>query len=470
MEIELSDLINIISKKIWLIIFFTALSVAAAGWVSCKLIVPKYQATTTLLVQPQGASLTNYDSLVANEKLVPTYSAIVKSKKAAASVIASLKLDVTGEELLEAVDVTGVKGSMVIEIAVMHTKPDQAIAITNAFAESFKAMLPEILEVKKVATLDSPELSNSGKPVNPNPVLIMVIVFILALNTVTGFIIVFEILDKTVKTEKLLQKLLEIPVLACLPSYKGKTKKRRLELSCMEEPASAMSEAFRKLRTNMLYMKGVKEIHTLVVTSPLPKEGKTVTAANLAIALAQEGRQVLLVDGNLRNPSIHKLFGIPNDEGLVTAITGENSDLAVFPTPQENLHIFPGGPIPTNPSELLSSPKMNELLESLRELFDVIVFDSPPVLTVADTQVLSRSSDAVLLVTRLGVTLCESALQAKELLLHVGANLVGAVANNQRIRHKRNLPKTKNVREKPNTAVILPKQHSVFSTEEELEC
>lgn len=430
MEIQLSDLFKAIRNRLWLILTITVVSVAATGWCSFYVLTPKYQATTTLLVQ--NSTRFNYDNMVAYEKLA---SAIVKSKTTAAHVIWRLDLKTTEEELLKNVKVTGVKGSMITKISVTHPDPQQAIVIANSFAEAFKETLPEMMDVGNIVTLDQPQLDKNGKPVIPNPIFNMVIVLILVSNITIGLVIVLEVLDKTVKTEKVLQKVLDLPVLATIPMYRSKKRKILANPDFVEEQGSYLSESFRKLRTNILYRQG-QAIQTLVISSALPGEGKTLTAVNLAMALAQDGKNVLLVDGNLRNSSLHRLFNVSNEKGLTSYLSNVDLQPAILPTDQENLHMLPSGPSVNNPSEILATKEMVELLNKFKNRYDLILLDSPPVIPVTDTQVLSINCDAVLLVTKLGTTLCESVSQAKELLSHVGANLVGTVGNCQRVRYK----------------------------------
>jgi capsular exopolysaccharide synthesis family protein len=194
---------------------------------------------------------------------------------------------------------------------------------------------------------------------------------------------------------------------------------------------SPIAEAYKTLRTNLQFASLDKPTQVVVITSANPSEGKTTTAANLAISVAQAEKRVLLLDCDLRKPSIHRFFGIVNAKGL-TNILVENinyHELSVT-TGIPNLHIITSGPKPPNPSELLGSSRMASFVNQLRQDYDMIVIDSPPVLPVTDSAVLSRVSDAHILVVGCGTTTVDMAVHAKDSLDKVGARIIGTVINN----------------------------------------
>lgn len=193
---------------------------------------------------------------------------------------------------------------------------------------------------------------------------------------------------------------------------------------------STGAEAYRTLRTNLIFSQAVQTLKTIVVTSASPGEGKTTTAANLAVTFAQQGMRVLLVDCDLRRSRLHKMFNVPREPGLTELILDkEVAAEAIRSTPVENLSVLTSGTLPPNPSELLGGPRMERVLELLRERFDVIVLDSPPLLAASDASVLGTKTDGVLLVVRAGQTERGAAQQAVQQLAVVGARVVGAVLN-----------------------------------------
>ncbi|MFJ7679191.1 CpsD/CapB family tyrosine-protein kinase [Peribacillus sp. NPDC097198] len=218
-----------------------------------------------------------------------------------------------------------------------------------------------------------------------------------------------------------------------------KDKKKKLDskrkLIAKLNPQSPISEQFRTIRTNIHFSGVDQEIRSIMVTSPAPGEGKSTTAANLAVVFAQQGKRVLLVDADLRKPTVHYTFNLPNTFGLTNVLT-KRMELheAVIETDEENLYVLSSGPIPPNPAELLGSKSMTELFDEFYQSFDVIVMDTPPVLAVTDAQILANSCDGSILVLSSGKTETEQALKAKELLNSSSCNLLGVVLNNKKMK------------------------------------
>ncbi len=204
----------------------------------------------------------------------------------------------------------------------------------------------------------------------------------------------------------------------------------------MKHPRSIIAEAYRILRTNIQFSAIDKPLKSIVVSSPNPMEGKSVTIANLAVVMAQAGARVVIVDSDLRRPVIHKIFNLPNTEGLTSVLLQDRplADGYLQSTEVENLQVLTTGPLPPNPSELLSSQKMTDLIENLKEEADVVLLDSPPSLPVTDAAVLSSKTDGTLLVTDAGTTRRGAARRAKEDLMRVGANILGVVLNKFSVR------------------------------------
>ncbi|UZJ79336.1 CpsD/CapB family tyrosine-protein kinase [Fictibacillus sp. KU28468] len=195
-------------------------------------------------------------------------------------------------------------------------------------------------------------------------------------------------------------------------------------------PKSPISEQYRTIRTNIQFSSVDHENRVLMVTSAGPAEGKSTTVANLAVVLAQQGKSVLLVDGDLRKPTVHYTFKVSNIHGITNVLTRQLSlDDAVQRTKVEELFVLPSGPIPPNPSELLNSKAMEMMVEDASQKYDYVLFDSPPVLAVTDAQVLSSHCDGVVLVTSSGQTEKDEALKAKELLENANAKILGVVLN-----------------------------------------
>ena len=206
------------------------------------------------------------------------------------------------------------------------------------------------------------------------------------------------------------------------------------KLITISNPRSPIAEAYRTLRTNIQFSSLDRPLRTLLVTGTTPEEGKSTTLANLAVIFAQAGHRVVLVDADLRRPSLHKLFGLPNSIGLTSLFIAEAPDaLPLQETGVPNLALLPSGPQPPNPSELLGSQRMEKVIAALREAADYVLFDCPPIIAVTDAAVLGRKVDGVLLVVSAGKTKRDHAARAKLLLEKVNANVLGVVLTNAKL-------------------------------------
>ncbi|WP_232522824.1 CpsD/CapB family tyrosine-protein kinase [Peribacillus simplex] len=205
---------------------------------------------------------------------------------------------------------------------------------------------------------------------------------------------------------------------------------KQVNLIAQNNPKSPITEQYRLIRTNIQFSSVDKEIKTIVVTSSEPNDGKSTTAANLAIVLAQEEKKVLLVDADLRKPSVHYAFNLSNIHGLTSVLT-KKMDLrkTILNSNVSNLDILTSGPIPPNPSELLNSKAIETAIDELKEIYDYIIFDTPPVLVVPDSQIVANKCDGVIMVVASGKTNKQSAVKAKDLLMKANTSLLGVVLN-----------------------------------------
>ncbi|MBP1464552.1 CpsD/CapB family tyrosine-protein kinase [Candidatus Chloroploca sp. M-50] len=205
-------------------------------------------------------------------------------------------------------------------------------------------------------------------------------------------------------------------------------------LITLRDPGSPAAEAFRTLRTNLLFSSLDRPLHTLLVTSVAPDEGKSTTLANLAVTMAQAEQRVLMVDCDLRRPSLHTLFGVPNERGLTSAVLAQDDGpLPIQPTSVPGLHVLTSGPLPPRPADLLGSRRMGALIERMRSEAEIVLFDTPPVVVVTDAATLAPRVDGVLLVLHAGQTRRDRAREARRLLEQVKANIVGVVLNGAKV-------------------------------------
>ncbi|MBL8160696.1 MAG: CpsD/CapB family tyrosine-protein kinase [Anaerolineae bacterium] len=205
-----------------------------------------------------------------------------------------------------------------------------------------------------------------------------------------------------------------------------------IDLITLTDPRSAAAEAFRTLRTNLMFSSVENPLHTLVVSSAAQPDGKSIVLANLAVTFAQAGHKTIIVDCDLRRPTQHTLWGIPNERGLTTMML-EDATLANPPlaqSPVENLHILPAGPLPPNPADVLSSQRMSGVIGVLKARANYVLFDSPPVLAATDAALLGSTLDGLLLVVRAGHTRRDHTARAQQTLERVHVRIVGAVLSN----------------------------------------
>jgi len=278
-----------------------------------------------------------------------------------------------------------------------------------------------------------------GGPVRPKPIQNLGIAIIAGLGGGIALAFLIEALDNTLKTQADVESLLGVPVLGLIPvigskqdvkDEKKEDADRSRDLGVLLDPKSLAAECCRSIRTNILFMSPDHPIRTMVVTSPSPQEGKTTTAANLAITMAEAGGRVLIVDTDLRRPRLHKSFGVPNQVGVSTVIVGETTlEEAIKRSEVPNLDVLTCGPVPPNPAELLHTAKFAKMLDSLKERYDRIILDSPPTSAVTDPVVLGNIADGVILVVKGGRTTRDAASHAQRQLGSANARLLGVIVN-----------------------------------------
>lgn len=203
------------------------------------------------------------------------------------------------------------------------------------------------------------------------------------------------------------------------------------------EPHSRVSEQFRTIRTNIMYSSINNAVESILFTSDIPEAGKSTVAANMAIAYGQAGKNTLLLDADLRRPTCHMTFNVTNHKGLSTAIVNDIPlDSLIKQTEFDMLDIITAGPVPPNPAELLSAPKLARLIETFESHYDMVIIDSPPVLSVTDAQLISKNTSGVILITNVEKNNRNSVKEAKELMEKTGANILGIVLNKRDLKYQ----------------------------------
>jgi succinoglycan biosynthesis transport protein ExoP len=268
-----------------------------------------------------------------------------------------------------------------------------------------------------------------GKPVRPKPVTNTGLAAVVGLMLAGGIAFLIEYIDDTLRTPEDVERILSLPIIGYIGDI-NVAQGEAVDGHASKHPRSPVSEAFRSLRTNLEFANVDHPLKKILVASSGPGEGKTTVASNLAISMAQGGKRVLLIDGDLRRPRIHSIFGISNRMGLSALFRGNLEVRTVMKAVDgmDNVFIIPSGKLPPNPTELLSSARMDQILEQASREVDVIIMDSPPAL-VADYQVLSTKMDGVIMVVRTGFTHTDAATVMLEQLGRVNARIVGIVLN-----------------------------------------
>ncbi len=314
----------------------------------------------------------------------------------------------------------------------------------STLARMKETTVADSLKFSNVTVVDKAEVPLY--PSRPKRTLNLILSLIAGLAMGTGLAFFFEYLDNTLKTTEEVERFIRVPALGLVPSFAPAAKPREpegvgvpaltadglpRELVTLHHRRSVVSEAYRTIRTAILLSRADNPPRLLLVTSGQAGEGKTVTAVNTAITLAQSGARVLIVDADMRRPRCHRVLGMENGHGLSTLLTGQG-DLrdAVKPTSIENLFFVASGPVPPDPAELVGSVKMRETLDLLREGFDYVLIDSPPVLPVTDGVLLATMVEGVVLVARGQQTPKDVVRKARERLDYARANILGVVLNN----------------------------------------
>jgi len=299
-----------------------------------------------------------------------------------------------------------------IQYSVLNREVESARDMYDLLIKRFKeTTLTEDMRTGNIRVIDRAEVPRF--PIKPNKRLNLLMAIIVGFVMGVGLAFFFEYLDNTIKIPEDVKQHLKIAYLGPTPHIEkegkdGTSRDRSPDLVCFHSPKSTASEAYRGIRTNILFSAAGTTPQVILVTSASPREGKTMTSSNLATTMAQAGSRVLLLDCDLRRPKMHQIFGVSREVGITNLLVGNESfENVVIHTEVPNLDLISTGPLPPNPSEMLGSKRMIELLSSLKKDYDRVVIDSPPITAVTDANVLGQVVDGVVLVIRAGETVRE---------------------------------------------------------------
>ncbi|OIO88667.1 MAG: hypothetical protein AUK03_15860 [Anaerolineae bacterium CG2_30_64_16] len=492
---ELRQYALLLRKWLWLVVICTVVAGGTAYGVS-KNSTPIYQASATLLVNQASnpVSGAGYQDILTSERLAKTYASLLTGWPMLDET--ARRLGVDAKDLEKTVTVSSVRDTQLLEIQVEGPNPQLIVQIANTLPEVFIAQNQELqmgrvseskaslereitsveaditrtqdalnavtddnqrmrletslaqyrstyssllssyqqIRLAEAQATDNVAIAKPARvpelPIRPRTMTNTLLAAVVGAMIAVGAAFLIEYLDDTIKTPDDVARVSGLSTLGAIARLKETGGTRQL-VAWLQTKAPE-SEAYRTLRTNIQFSSVDKPVRSLLVTSAGPSEGKSTTAANLAVVMAQTGQRVVLVDTDLRRPVMHKVFGVANNTGLTSALlNGEQVvlDGHLQGTEVENLSLLTSGPIPPNPSELLGSHRMARLVEKLAGQADLVIFDSPPVLAVTDAAVMGRQVDGVVLVVDAGQTREQVLAQAAAELQQTGANLLGVVLN-----------------------------------------
>ncbi|MHA0286114.1 polysaccharide biosynthesis tyrosine autokinase [Mycobacterium sp. C3-094] len=394
---------------------------------------PLYQASTRLFVSTSsGSSLSDiYNGNRLSQERVVSYAQLLTGETLAQRTIDKLGLAMTAGELQTNIKANVKPQTVLIDVSVLDESPVRARDIANTLSDEFVALVRELETPPDAgATPDARVVVEQRASIPQDPVVPKVsrniaAGFGLGLLFGLGAAVIRDTLDNTLKSRESVEEITKVGVVGNIPLDK---ERRDNPAISFENDNSAIAEAFRKLRTNLQFLSVDNPPRVIVLTSSMPSEGKSTTAINLALALAESDHNVVLVDGDMRRPTLSKYLDLVGPVGFSTVLSGQASlDEALQKTRFPGLTVLTSGAIPPNPSELLGSQSARNLLAELRAHFDYVVVDSTPLLAVTDAAILAAGADAVLIMTRFGNTKREQLAHAVGSLESVGAPLRGAV-------------------------------------------
>lgn len=429
---DILDFVRLMRTR-WLIIFFATLLAVGAAVALTVLTTPQYQASTRLFVSTTtGASSASdiYQGTLSSQQRVLSYTKLLTGASLAQRTINKLSLPITAAELQAKVRASSPADTVLIDVLVLDPSPEQAQSIANALSDEFVVMVAELETAEFGARPDARVVveqyaSLPTGPVIPKKTRNLAIGFALGLVSGIGLAGLRDALDKTIKDREALTELTGVGLVANIPSDRDRRKDPAINFANNQ---SAIAEAFREFRTNLQFLEVDDPPRVLVITSPMPNEGKSTTALNIALALAEADHEVVLVDGDLRRPKLADYLGLVGTAGLSTVLAGRVGLADVLQrTHFPGLTLLSSGPLPPNPSELLGSRATLKVLDQLRGGFDYVVVDASPLLPVTDAAVLASSADGAFVVARFGKTKREQLERAVANLKQVEARLLGAV-------------------------------------------
>ena len=455
---SIKDIIRLLLSHIWLIIVITVLGAGAAFGISKFLLPLQYSSHITMYVQSYTGITENANSAnnISNSKqLVNTYMEVLKDDAVMNAVAEKLSKQfeenvlsqnftindsgkITPASIRSCLAISSVTDTSAVKVNATAKNAEVAAAICNDLTQVAPQYVEEAVGVGSINTIDTAKVYNT--PVAPNTMKNTVIGAVAGFMLIVLIIFLIDFFDNTIKDTDALGKKYNKAIIGDIQAF-GDSKKKRdaddvhLKLTDKDAPFHII-ESYKSIRTNLSFALSTVEKKTFVVSSANPGEGKSTTSANIAIAIAQSGSHVLLIDADMRKSVQHKIFELVNKKGLSTAVSKMHTpDECIQKNVMENLDVMTAGPIPPNPSELLASEMMEQMLNELSEKYDAILIDTPPVNVVTDAMELAKSVSGIVLVVRYGRTTDEDVDNVFKRVELANMNLLGFILNGVKSKH-----------------------------------
>lgn len=429
--LTLQELLRALRTR-WLTVLACVLVALVAAVLATLLTTPLYQASTRLFLSSTGGQSISdsYQGNRLSQDRVASYAEIIRGETLALRTIDRLNLDMSADALRARIQATSKADTVLISVTVTDASPVRARDLANALSDEFVAMVRELETPSPGVRPDArvvveQRASVPKSPISPKKLSNIALGLAAGLTLGVGLALLREVLDSTVKDRETLEQITGVGMVGSVPLDRDRREQPAISF---DTDNSSIAEAFRKIRTNLQFLAVDNPPRVIVVTSSAPSEGKTTTAINIALALAEAEHNVVLVDGDMRRPSLAKYLDLVSSVGFSTVLSGAATLADVLQsTKYPHLTVLAAGPTPPNPSELLGSQAARKVLDELRSQFDYVIIDSSPLLAVTDGAILANQSDGTLLIARFGATKRDQLAHATGIINDVGAVLLGAV-------------------------------------------
>jgi succinoglycan biosynthesis transport protein ExoP len=422
--VDLRDYVRLLRRRVIVIVVVVVACLAGAAAVTVKT-TPTFQASSQVLLAIPGTTVTadtGMSGIVTNTSaLAISYARLASVPQAVAAAQAA-----AGTSAAVSVAATAVPSTSLVTITVTSTSASAAQAVANAYPATFPGVLAQLNQIASAASITLTSVSQAALPVSPaspNVVVNLAIGFAVGLVLGLALAVAREALDRRIRDSRAIESRVGVSVLGVVPVEHGNA-----SLPTVTHPDSARTEAYRKVRTNLLFSGPDGMVRTLCVTSALAEEGKSSLAVNLAVVCAQAGQRVALVDADLRAPSVHVKLGLSNETGLTSVLSEELALDDVIQQHSAGVTVVTAGPSPRDPSAMLENPQFRKVVAELESTHDVVILDTTPLLAVSDAAQVSSVCQGTIVVTRLRSTSFDALVRACATLEQVRTPVLGVVA------------------------------------------